>query len=1001
MSDKDSQEDNKLAANRQTLQLKKSGDAGPVRPSLAPTRGKATVVVEHKRKLIRKDKAPAEVAAAAPTVAPQPTFDSSILKPRAPDVPVVPVTAPVQAAAPVEASAPAPVEAPVQAAAPAPAPVRTPAPAPAPIQAAGRAPAPAKAPQAASRGQGKPAQRGSGQNRSSGQSGGDVRLTEGEREVRFRALESAKRVQEEMRLQEAENSRRYAEEKARRDAEDLAAQEARRRRDEEARRKQEDEDRLKQAETRAQATEEARTSAPAGSGASVQAKSDFRPEARGDQRPAPRGDAARGTDQRGPRPGARPDARPDAAPARAPAAHVADALKRVGAAGRGQGPEDDDAGGRRRSSGGGAGAARPGGANRPAPRTVREDPRKGTAKLTVTRALSDDDGRTRSLASIRRRREKEKRARDEAQPVKIVRDVVIPETITVQELANRMAERSVDVIKALMKMDVMATINEVLDADTAEIIVADFGHKARRVSESDVEIGIGGEPDRDEDLRTRPPVVTIMGHVDHGKTSLLDALRTTNVVSGESGGITQHIGAYQVTLANGAKITFLDTPGHEAFTAMRSRGAKITDIVVLVVAADDGVMPQTIEAINHAKAAEVPMIIAINKMDKPGAKPERIRQELLQHGIVVEEMSGDVLDVEISAKERTNLDKLTDAILLQAELLELKADPNRPGEGVVVEAELDRGRGPVATVLVKRGTLRVGDVLVAGCEWGKVRALLDDKGRRVEEAGPSLPVVVLGLNGTPSAGDDFAVVETEARGREIADFRLRQRETKRHGVRDTLETMFERMKVTQAQGLPLLVKADVQGSTEAIVSSLQKLNTDEVAARIVHSGVGSISETDVTLAKASNAPILAFNVRANAQARDLAEREGVEIRHYSIIYDLINDIKAAMSGLLAPERKETVIGMAEVLQVFQAGKTGKAAGGLVIEGTVRSGAKARLLRDNVVIYDGELGSLRRFKDEVKEVRSGIECGMSFVNYTDLKVGDKIEVYEVTELKRSL
>ncbi|HKJ74764.1 MAG TPA: translation initiation factor IF-2, partial [Alphaproteobacteria bacterium] len=633
----------------------------------------------------------------------------------------------------------------------------------------------------------------------------------------------------------------------------------------------------------------------------------------------------------------------------------------------------------------------------------RQEPRR-RGRLTVTKALSGDDERQRSLASFRRAREREKRhmrASSEA-PSKVFREVVIPESITVQELANRMAERAVDVIKMLMKMDIMATINQALDADTAELIVSEFGHTPKRVSEADVEIGLKGEDDAPEDLDPRSPVVTVMGHVDHGKTSLLDALRSTDVAAGEAGGITQHIGAYQIMLQSGQKITFLDTPGHEAFTAMRSRGAQVTDIVVLVVAADDGIMPQTVEAINHAKAAGVPMIVAINKMDKPGANPDRIRTELLQHEVICEQMGGDVLNVEVSAINRTNLDKLEEAILLQAEVLELKANPDRPAEGAIVESKLDRGRGPVATVLVQRGTLKVGDVVVAGAHWGRVRALLDDRGNQVEEAGPSKPVEILGLSGTPDAGDEFAVVPNEARAREITAFRQRrERNSRTAGAPVSLETIFSEINKKQVKELPVVIKSDVQGSAEAIVGALHGLGTEEVAVRIMHSGVGAISESDVTLAKASSAPIIGFNVRATRQAEQLAEAEGIEIRYYSVIYDLVDDLKKVLSGMLAPEVRDTTIGQAEVREVFSVSKAGKVAGCLVTDGVVRRGAMVSLLRDSVVVHQGALSSLRRFKDEVREVQAGTECGIAIENYQDIKVGDVIEVFERTEVAREL
>ena len=636
----------------------------------------------------------------------------------------------------------------------------------------------------------------------------------------------------------------------------------------------------------------------------------------------------------------------------------------------------------------------------------REEPRRRTGKLTITKVLNEDgDERQRSLASLRRHREREKqRALQQLQEqTKIVRDVVVPEHITVQELANRMAERSADVIKALMRMDVMATINQTIDADTAELLVSEFGHRIRRVSEADVEIGLKGEEDVGETLVPRPPVVTVMGHVDHGKTSLLDALRHTDVAGGEAGGITQHIGAYQVTLKGGHRITFIDTPGHQAFTAMRARGAHVTDIVVLVVAADDGIKEQTIEAIRHARAAAAPIIVAINKIDRPDAKPERVRQELLQHELVVEEMGGDVLDVEVSATKHLGLEKLEEAILLQAEILDLRANPNRPAEGTVIEAKLERGRGPVATVLIKRGTLKVGDIFVAGSEWGRVRALVDERNANIKEAGPSMPVEVLGLNGTPLAGDDFVVAENENRARDIADYRQRRRREQlaAQGARGTLEQMFSQIAAGAAKELPVVVKSDVQGSLEAITGSLEKISTDEVQMRVLHAAVGGINESDVILAKASNAVIIGFNVRANPQARDLARRDGVEIRYYSIIYDVIDDMKAALSGLLSPAKRERFLGNAAIREVFAITKVGKVAGCMITDGVVRRGAKVRLLRDNVVIHEGSLKTLKRFKDEVREVREGFECGMAFENYQDIQVGDVIECFEVEEIARAL
>ena len=653
----------------------------------------------------------------------------------------------------------------------------------------------------------------------------------------------------------------------------------------------------------------------------------------------------------------------------------------------------------------GAGAALP---RRKPPTSTgpRSEPRRRSGKVNVAAALEGEE-RQRSLAAFRRAREREKRqmrglASDDA-PKKIIREVVIPEAMTVQELANRMAERSSDVIKALMKMGVMATINQTIDADTAELVVGEFGHRLRRVADADVEVGLGDVKDEDTDLLARAPVVTIMGHVDHGKTSLLDALRETDVAGGEAGGITQHIGAYQVELKSGGKITFLDTPGHEAFTAMRARGAKVTDIVVLVVAADDGIMPQTVEALNHAKAANVPIIVAINKIDKPEADANRVRQALLQHAIVVEELGGDTIAVEVSAKQKIGLEKLEETILLQAEVLELKANPKRAAEGAIVEARLDKGRGPVATVLVQRGTLRVGDIVVAGTEWGKVRALHDDRLQDVAEAGPAEPVEVLGLSGTPEAGDEFHVVESEARAREISSYRERRRRTARTAVsaRGTLEQMFTKIQAGQANELPILVKTDVQGSLEAIIASASKIGNDEVKVRIVHGAVGGINESDITLAKASNALIVGFNVRANKQARDMATRDRVEIRYYSIIYNLIDDLKGALSGMLEPTRKEKFLGNAEILQVFDISKVGKVAGCRVTEGVIKRGAKVRLLRDNVVIHEGTLKTLKHVKDEVREIGSGKECGMAFENYQDIREGDYIEAFEIEEVARSI
>ncbi|ODT78660.1 MAG: translation initiation factor IF-2 [Pelagibacterium sp. SCN 64-44] len=635
--------------------------------------------------------------------------------------------------------------------------------------------------------------------------------------------------------------------------------------------------------------------------------------------------------------------------------------------------------------------------------TRRVDDGSSRGRLTVASATTESDrDRGPSLAAMRRRRDK-KMGRNQQDAPKLSREVTIPEVITVGELANRMAERSVTVIKMLMQQGQMAKITDVIDADTAELIAIELGHTVKRVSEADVEEGLFDIPadDKAEDLTDRAPVVTIMGHVDHGKTSLLDAIREANVVSGEAGGITQHIGAYQVE-KQGQKITFLDTPGHEAFTAMRARGAQATDIAVLVVAADDGVMPQTIESIKHAKAAGVPIIVAINKMDKPEANPQRVRTELLQHEVFVESMGGDVLDVEVSAKTGEGLDKLLETILLQAEVLELKVARDGRAEGLVIEAKLDRGRGAVATVLVQRGTLKIGDILVAGTEFARVRALINDKGEQVKEAGPSVPVEVLGFNGVPSAGDRFSVVETEARAREVTEYRQRAiREKTAGGGATSLEQMMNQLKIAGISKFPLIIKGDVQGSVEAIVASLNKLSTDEVSAQILFSGVGGITESDVTLASASSAIVIGFNVRANKQANDLATRDGIEIRYYNIIYDLIEDVKNAMSGLLAPERRETFIGYAEILEVFQITKVGKVAGCRVTEGIVERGAGVRLLRDNVVIHEGKLKTLKRFKDEVKDVQMGQECGMAFENYEDIRAGDVIECFRVETVQRSL
>lgn len=767
-------------------------------------------------------------------------------------------------------------------------------------------------------------------------------ISDAEMERRLKALALA-------RQREAEEAETRAREEAEREAERL-----RRREEAEAR---EREDRAREAALRAKAEEDARAEAEeeerkARAAAAAAAPAAPAPVAAAERpaRPAPSGPVP-GTDSR-------------------------KTAKR----------QDDDRGAR---------AAKP-----------RDDSGRRSGKLTLTDALSGGGDRERSIAAMKRKQE---RARQKALGMsqtreKASRDVQLPETIVVQELANRMAERVADVVKALMKMGVMASMNQTIDADTAELLIEEFGHKAVRVSDSDVEQVIDTVQDRDEDLRPRPPIITIMGHVDHGKTSLLDAIRKTNVVSGEAGGITQHIGAYQVTTESGAVLSFLDTPGHAAFTSMRARGANVTDIVVLVVAADDSVMPQTIEAINHAKAAKVPMIVAINKCDKPSADPTRVRTQLLQHEVVVEAMSGDVQDVEVSATTRMGLDNLLEAIALQAEILELKANPKRAAMGAVIEAKLDVGRGPVATVLVQNGTLRQGDIFVVGEQWGKVRALVDDKGERIKEAGPSVPVEVLGLNGTPEAGDVLNVVDTEAQAREIAEYRAQATKDKRAaaGAATTLEQLMAKAKADKdVAELPVLVKADVQGSAEAIVQALEKVGNDEVRVRVLHYGVGAITDSDVGLAEASGAPIIGFNVRANATARSSAQQKGVEIRYYSIIYDLIDDIKKAASGLLKAEVRETFIGYAQIREVFKVSNVGKVAGCLVTEGIARRSAGVRLLRDNVVIHEGTLKTLKRFKDEVKEVQSGQECGMAFENYDDIRQGDVIEIFEREEVERKL
>lgn len=770
--------------------------------------------------------------------------------------------------------------------------------------------------------------------------------------------------------------------------------EAKQRAEDEVRRRAEDERRAAEAKIEAE-----RRAAEALTEAAAEAAADAAPAA---EAPVARDDTAQPTPAaRTVAPAARaPDARPQG---NRPAPATTAPLPAGAVRGRKASDDDFDDRGPARGAPGRGKVVAPAPAKVPA-RPKEDDRRRG--KLTVTTADVEDDGssRGRSMAAMRRRQEKFRRSQMQETREKVMREVILPETITIQELSQRMSERAVDVIKYLMKEGQMMKPGDVIDADLAELIATEFGHTVKRVSESDVEEGIFNVVDEEGELLSRPPVVTIMGHVDHGKTSLLDAIRKANVVAGEAGGITQHIGAYQVE-QNGQKITFIDTPGHAAFTAMRARGAQVTDIAILVVAADDSVMPQTIESINHAKAAGVPIIVAINKIDKPSADPQRVRTALLQHEVFVESMGGDVLEVQVSAKNGTNLDKLLEAILLQAEVLDLKANPNRTAEGTVVEAQLDRGRGAVATVLIQKGTLKPGQIIVAGDQWGRVRALVNDKGEHVKEAGPALPVEVLGLSGTPAAGDKFAVVENEARAREISEYRQRLARDKaaarQSGSRGSLEQMMSQLQTSGLKEFPLVIKGDVQGSIEAIIGALDKLGTDEVRARIVHSGVGGVTESDIVLAEASNAAIIGFNVRANTQARAAAERTGTEIRYYNIIYDLVDDVKAAMSGLLSPERRETFLGNAEILEVFNITKVGKVAGCRVIEGKVERGAGVRLVRDNVVIHEGKLKTLKRFKDEVSEVPVGQECGMAFENYEDIRAGDTIECFRVEHVTRTL
>ena len=985
------------------LELKKTVETGMVRQSFSHGRSKA-VAVE-----VKKTRAPLRPVAAPPQAAPpavvetrQPSAPPPPARPaplhpappatpiqvRAPEPPPpppppAPVEAPAEASPPPPpvASEPAPALPPVEASPPA-APAASPEPTvaaepvrPAPVYRPGpnmTAPPPPRpvAPPTPPRGAAAPAR--PGQTRPDSRADGNRAgrrpvmlkpLTEEEKAVRLRALSSARKAEEEARSRAEENSRRAAEEAARRRAEEEAA--AKRKADEELRRRSEDEARRKAEELAAKllADEERRQKER---------------EARGG---AP---VAATTDPR--------RARPATAE---PAAAAADGVRRPPL----RELQDESADDRRKSRGGKV-------EKRPAPRRTDRDTAvpKRLDRLVLGGDAELVERRGPSLAALRRQRERERRQSMGASEF-VVREVVLPETITVQDLAARMAIRGAEVVKVLMKNGILATINQTLDPDTAELVVSEFGHKVKRVSEADVEEGLEGVTDVEENLQPRSPIVTVMGHVDHGKTSLLDALRSTDVAAKEAGGITQHIGAYQVDIGSGRPVTFIDTPGHAAFTAMRARGASVTDIVILVVAADDGVMPQTVEAISHAKAAGVPMVVAINKIDKPDANPDRVKQELLSHDVVLEDFGGDVLSIPVSAIKRTNLDKLVEAVQLQAELLDLRANPEREAHGTIIEARLDRGRGVVATVLVQRGTLKVGDIVVAGAQWGRVRALVDDRGQTVESAGPSMPVEILGLDGVPEPGDLLAAVENEKRAREITEYRQRKRRDQAQvvatGARGSLEDMFSQLRSGESGELPLVVKSDVHGSLEAITAGLDKISTEEVKVRILFGGVGAITESDVTLAAASKAAILGFNVRANAQAREMARRDGVEIRYYSIIYELLDEVKGLLSGMLKPESRETIMGHAEIREIFNVPKIGRIAGCMVTDGLFKRNTKVRLLRDDVVIYDGTLGSLRRFKDDVREVKEGFECGMSIENYGDIRQGDVIEAYEIEEVARSL
>lgn len=834
----------------------------------------------------------------------------------------------------------------------------------------------------------------------SGQAGG---LSDAEREARMRALELARQNEEKRKVQEAEDAKRRLEEAAERQKAEAEAQK-KAQRDTNTSREALSADELRAREiaeierinTEAQAKIDAQSKAHAEAQAKKKAEAESRKKP---QKPREQKQSSGRSDNRG-------DRKTDASKAAPKKPAKTTPQQTQAPADNLPGPISTDEDRRR----GKKGVKKKGAADTANTRaTPRSNERRSRGRMDINSALDAADGitRTRSQAAMRRAQQKRRMQEQQLQSEreKIIRDVTLPETITVQELANRMAERGAEVVKTLMKLGIMATINQSIDADTAELVVEEMGHRCHRVSEADVETSIAVADDTDADLKPRAPVVTVMGHVDHGKTSLLDALRTTDVVSKEAGGITQHIGAYQVTLPSEEKITFIDTPGHAAFTEMRSRGADVTDIVVLVVAANDSIMPQTVEAINHAKAAGVPIIVAINKCDLPEANAERVRQDLLQHELVVEEMGGDILAVEVSAKKRIGLDKLEEAILLQAEILELRANPNRAAVGAIIEAKQERGRGSVATVLIQRGTLKQGDIFVAGSEWGRVRLMLNDRNENISEATPGMPVEVLGLNGVPNAGDEFVVVNTESKAREVAEYRQRRsRELMAaKSAPSSLEDMFAQIKAGDIKELPIIIKGDVQGSIEAISSSLEKITegNEEVKVRVLQQSVGAINESDVILANASNAIMVGFNVRANPQARDLAKREGVEIRYYSVIYNIIDDVKAALSGLLSPEQREEFLGYAEIREVFNITKVGKVAGCMVTEGIIKRGAGVRLLRDNVVIHEGNLKTLKRFKDEVKEVKDGYECGMAFEKYDDIKAGDIIEAFEITEIQRTL